>query len=477
MRNLKVLLLSMVVIGLMAGSAHALTWTGTNQTVAIELVDPNTGLPLTQSVTQIQYTVVAGDLPYINGQTISFTLINGTFQPGTAWNLRLWRIDGGGNHSIVANVFGVPSDNFVQFNVPAGGYAAGDTLYVAYDGPIPGSGDPPRDVNLNLAGTVGVGDNFQVRVRSIAPLPGGTTLSTDNLYTTVAQFAAAQAGVGIRTVDIAKDLKRFTVPPDTEDGLQTRAIGSTTLTNTPPTIPVTDLTGATVTFTLEGPMRGIATNGLTLRNAGGVSLGSFTIVGSTATLTIPLTTALTSSYLQANVDGTTPLAPRQIRLTSVMLNKGTSPQIKRDRALLPAAAVAFNWNLNGLAFRVSYLRDDPPLVTSVIRIEGVRETATRWFVWVTDNAGVEQVFPLTGLSVGPGQMRLISAADILSAAATAGFTINRTGFGATIVYDSKSLNFDDWNIYATQYVAGGYRNLPVQLGFGPFFSGLFWWAW
>lgn len=63
-----------------------------------------------------------------------------------------------------------------------------------------------------------------------------------------------------------------------------------------------------------------------------------------------------------------------------MLDQAASPQIRRDRSLLPAAGFAFVWDLNGLIFRVSYMRDMPGTMTSVIRVEGIRGTADLWFV-------------------------------------------------------------------------------------------------
>lgn len=301
--------MAVLAVGLMASGVQAIIWEGENQTIAVELVDPARGQALTQSVTQIQYTLDAGDLPFINGTTVSFTLTNGTFGPGREWDLRLWKIDSLGVHTIEANVFGAPAPGFVQFSVPPGAYSAGDTLYVAYVVEEPDLGAPPAGITFNLDGAVGVTDNFTVRMRSLSPLPLGTTMSTDALYTVIPQFAATQVAPEIRTVDIATGLTEFLSAPVLVDSWPTtRGFFDTTVDNTPPDIPVTDLTGATVTFTLQGPMAAIAS--LTLRDEADANIGTFTIAGSTATLTISLINALNASYLRVDIDGITPVAPR-----------------------------------------------------------------------------------------------------------------------------------------------------------------------
>lgn len=469
MKYLKILFLSMAVIGLTVSGAQALTNDGNAlggplpvevRTVAVERISPTTGytddyFAFITAVTNIQPV----------GAQINFTLSGGaTFAEPTL--IELW--DAGPDNipftiddaMILANPNTIGGGNsFISFTIPAayGPVAALQNVFIYRS---IGLVTPRLYINLPAALTTA----STVRMATASSV-AGELADTDTIYTVFQQFFCG-AIAGADAIDVNKDLKRFFAAAATD--LRSRTVGTFAFTNLGGSVTALNITNAQISFVLTGDMTGVSTIQLVNDNTT-TAVGTFAIGTGTASLNIPLPTSIGVNYdILITVNGTDILDDRAFNLN---ISIAAANDIVQGVTLMDAnngfavGAVqaglrAILWATNGTQFYFPYVRDDTTLgISTAIRIENVTGGAKNYWVLANNPATGKWTMIKSKVAFAAGGVVILLGSGIMTDAAAI-VTLPVTGFAARVVVDEINTG-RNVACYATQYIGGFYRHIPA----------------
>jgi hypothetical protein len=287
MKYLKILFLSMAMVGLIAVQAGALVNNdgvtagfATNpvvRTLAIEKVNPTTGYTDDYSHFNTRLTAV-----HAAGQTISFSLSGGaTFTQPTQLKLCFIAVVGTPHTATDAQLNAAPTtisgDNTSISYTLTAARAIGDVVYISKTCGVPVAGD----LYINVPAAMTAASIIRMAAASSVV---GEAADTDNVYTGFQQFTIGAVAGTVNVIDVNKDLKRFL--PATPNDVRSRW-GAFAVVNNAGTITALNFASSQVTITLTGDMTGI--NSIQLVNTGTTTLqGTFAIGTGTATATMGL---------------------------------------------------------------------------------------------------------------------------------------------------------------------------------------------
>jgi len=475
MRYLKILFLSMMVVGLMAVQAGALVNNDglTNQpqfnvappirTIAIERVNPTSGYIDDYSHFDVRFTVAQ-----LVGAQITFTLSGGaTFN--TPANFRLCNISvpatphTGTDAQLNAAPTTISGDNTSISYTLAATKAIDDTVYISRTCGAPIAGD----LYINVPAGLTAASVIRMSTASSTVNEAG---AASQIYGGWQQFRATAVPAAVNVIDVNKDLKRFV--PGAPNDVRSRT-NAFTVTNNAATISALNFAAAQVLMTLNGDMTGISSIQLVTTGTT-TAVGNFAIGTGTATATIGLPAIIAAGALDIlfTIDTTTVKDDRafNIGMTVSPANDIVQGVTLIDiNASLPVGPIwqgqrAIVWATNGVQFIVAYMRHDASLgISSSIRVENVCGAARNYWLLVNNPATGTWTMIKSKVPIAAGSTTVFLGSGIIADAlvATTPVTLPATGFATRVVVDELN-NPQNVAAFATQYIQGsGYRNLEV----------------
>jgi len=476
MRYLKILFLSMVVVGLIAVQAGALVnndgltagyaTAPLIRTVAIERVSPTTGYTDDYSHFDVRLTQATAA-----GQSISFSVSGGaTFNTPTALKLCNIAAQATPHTATDAQLQAAPTtisgDNTQISYTLAAPRAVGDVIYISKTCGIPVAGD----LYINLPAAMTAASILRV---STASSVVADAAATSTIYTGFQQFTIGAVGGTFNVIDVNKDLKIFL--PTAPNDVRSRW-GGFAVVNNAGTITALNFATAQVTITLTGDMTGITS--IQLVNTGLTTVvGTFAIGTGTATATIGLPGIIAAGGLDIliTIDNT---SIKDNRAFNLGMTVSTGNDIVKGVTLLDTNATALVgvvqpgnrailWVTNGVQFIVPYTRSDASLgISTSIRVENVCGAARNYWLLVNNPATGVWTMIKSKQPIAAGSVTIFTASGIMTDAAAI-VTLPATGFATRVVVDEVN-NPQNVAAYANQFIGGFYRTIQVLKNAGWF---------
>jgi len=487
MRYLKILFLSMAIVGLIAVQAGALvnndgltagfaTAPGI-RTLAIERVSPTTGYTDDYSHFNTRLTAATAA-----GQSISFSLSGGaTFTQPTQLKLCFIAVPGTPHTATDVQINAAPTtisgDNTSISYTLAGAQVLNDVLYISKTCNVPVAGD--LYINIPAAMT-----STSVLRMAAASSVAADAADTDTIYTGFQQFtlAACPAGIG-NVIDVNKDLKLFDVAAPNDVRSRWPGPPGFAVINNAGTIVALNFASSQATITLTGDMTGISS--IQLVNVGATTVvGTFAIGTNTATATIGLPGIIAAGALDIliTINNTTVKDDRPFNIgmtvsTGNDIVQGVTllnPNVVFAGAPVPPVCPGSReiaWATNGVQFIVAYMRHDASLgISSSIRVENVCSATRNYWLLVNNPSTGTWTMIKSKVPIAAGSTTVLLGSGIMADAllATTPVTLPATGFATRVVVDELN-NAQNVAAFATQFITGyGYRNLEVLKNAGWF---------
>jgi hypothetical protein len=466
MRYLKILFLSMVVIGLMTGSAFAGTVgntygvppTNTATTVATELF-PAAGYSKADHLKVFYNSTadfVANDVVTFTFSNVAltetaFNLCNATTDSATPVAAYLGSIDATSGVSTLIFRFSAPLANT-------------QTLYIAKACEVAGEYTTPANIldvkfpqlTATQNATVSAAATFGTGIS----IPGATAAAV-NLYTVQNQYSITAPALKTSTVDFAQDMKKIVVAaPDTATLATANSI---TLADSAPVLPAALVATDKAVLTLAASMSGIARICYDDAACLATSATRFTIdtVANTATYSRVLTTPAIGDLnhkLTFVVDGTTPLSERTFKLTALLDLTGAD---KLDRTLLSAVSY-FRLQVISAQYYIPLIGSVPASGRETyIKLQSKNTAAGANGVSVAILASDGSITATYSAgTITPGVPMLITGAQLVTAATNAGKTVDgAAGFAVIVTVNAPEA---DVFAYANMIEASGAKRIPVK---------------
>jgi hypothetical protein len=468
MRYLKILFLSMAVIGLMAGSVFAAAignGTGpvnTAVTMATELVGTSAGLKIADTG-EVYYKATNA---FVANDVITFTFSNVTIYDG-AFDLCI----AGSAVSQADYIGAIDATNGVSqllYRVAAAGIPAGQEVILV--GGVPCIAEPayttggqrlsvkfPQLTN-GVSATVSAGAVFGTGTT----IPGATATAV-NLYTVQNQYSAT-ATLTTDNIDFASDMKKIivaAVPALLDTGT------AFVFQDSAPAIGHTLVTSDKMDLTISGSMSGISRicwddaaclSGSTTKFT--INTGTNTATYSVLFATAPALTDFNGKAITFVVDGVTPLTERTFTVTGVM---NLTPTDQLDRTLLSAAEY-FKMALTTYQAICPFVKyNAAPSVQTWVRLTSsyisTGTEANKVKGTVLCGNGITSVVNLG--QIIPGTTLGILASDILTAAGAVCIpdAVALAGFPVTFTVNAPAVNVSG---VATMIQPEGMRAIPMK---------------
>jgi hypothetical protein len=484
MRYTKILFLSMVVVGLMAFQAGALTnITVVNRGIAIEKISTVTGFTDERGIGAPVAVRVDGAAGLVATDQVSFSLTGGaTFNNAAAMKICSGGVGLaiGGNDDIDLSVAGA------TLTVGGGGASLTFTLNAAV--PVNQVLYVARQCNTALA-TLYLGPQIVIPAGLAAPaVIRENTTTTDALeapaagssiiYTAFQQFTTSFAA-NFRVIDVNKDLLKFDGATALE--LQSRTMVFRTIFNNAAVgdIQAINIANAQVSISLTGDMTGVTS--IKLVNAGTTTtIADFALGTGVANATIGLAAMIGVNYdILFTINSTDIKDDRAFNLSmtiapandiiqgTTLVNPVTPQAIGAVAGVAPGQRILV-WATNGTQFIVAYTRSDPSLgISTAIRVENVTGAARNYWLLVNNPATGKWTMIKSKQPIAAGSTTIFTASGIMTDAAAI-VTLPATGFSTRVVVDEVN-NPQNVAAFATQFITGsGYRNLEVLKNAGWF---------
>lgn len=308
-----------------------------------------------------------------------------------------------------------------------------------------------QNATVSAAATFGTGTE----------IPGATATAV-NLYTVQNQYSIAAPGLKTSTVDFDQDMKKLVVAaPDTATLATANLI---TLADSNPALSAALVNTDQAVLTLAGSMSGIARICYDDATCPDGSTKKFTIdtAANTATYTRVLSTPAITDLnhgLTFVVDGITPLTDRTFKLTALLNLTGAD---KLDRTLLSAQDY-FRLALTAYQAQVAYVKQTTGVETYIRLNSSYVSTGTeanKVKATVLCGDGTQSVVNLGQIT--PGTSLLILGSDIKTEAGATCIsdTVAATGFPVIFTVNAPTANVSG---VATLLQPEGMRSIPVQV--------------
>jgi hypothetical protein len=471
MRYLKILFLSMVVIGLMAGSAFAIKdiqRSGVaSTTIATEIIDPSAGYTH-NAATSLTFTSEATIAAL---KKVVITLTNGTFTDIN--NLAF-----AGSIAATANLTSTTTDKRrAEFTLTFG--AVNTEVITISDSTLSGLTIGIDAGASSVSCTVATDDAAQTNPQKI----------NSAFYKAQQQFGLTSAFTAVvtDTIDVEENLLKLVV--NATAGSETTAtvaywaynIINTTgflVGSTGPDLAAVSYPNVNVNFTVTGKFDGISSVKIVDVTGTHAAIATLTISSdkTQATGSMKLTALIAAgAAIQFTVDGTTTLEDRKfsfgaslstaddVKVGTKIFNADSAAEseIASTGLYIAAGKDQLVWVINGLQFIASYVRQDTA-VTAVIRVENISSRATKvWFF--VNNVGKWKLVKTDDLA--DGGVLVKSGQALIDAALIVGVTLNgTTGFAVWGVVKGTPSDNKNITVYSSQQMIGvGFRPLPLQV--------------
>jgi hypothetical protein len=483
MKYLKILFLSLMVVGLMAGSAFAGTLATVSKSVASELIGAAAVVPVTAKA-PISYRPEVDLLP---GATFTLKVTNGKFNFAAAND---WLVVCAAGPAVVAkSAVLTTSIDTVLLTVQAGQSLASGTLYAIRSDPdgdcVAPLAEPVIEINANTV--AGTNVTVEVSASSVA----GATAAAVTSYTVSNQLSATLTPV-TSTIDFGAAMKNFKVVAGTpgstatmskagflvlsNEGLNNKlTTGATSITCATSSLAADDILNAAVSGTFTEVAK--TTSGAVVRNAAdGADIALATAVTATtttATVAVPgdnikiCGTGASSAdkttntrYIGITVDGTSTLIPRTF--TSALTFAGTGTNIKKSMAVIPAGTLSHTWGLDASRYYIPLVgRSSDGSRETYIKLQS-KSTAVGSngvLVAILANDGTIAATYNPG-TITSGVPMTITGAQLVDAATAAGKTVDGMAGFAVIV----TVNAPEADVFAYANIVDpfGAKRIPVK---------------
>ncbi|MDI6889846.1 MAG: hypothetical protein QMC83_02745 [Thermodesulfovibrionales bacterium] len=477
-RYFKVLVLAILAVGLMAGSAYGLKniqrqGNVDTTTIAKEIIDPSVGYTHV-GAGAIEFDISSG---IANGKKIVFTLTNGTLT-----NINSLKMCTSAHAAVTANLTSTTTDKRRAEFTATGAIAAGPDYYLT-------------DVACGAAQGLSIGIDANASAVTVTIATDDTNeatpqLSNTTFYKAQQQFGLNDCGSIIDTIDVEADLLKFLAA--------TTASGSDTVSHweggnglatgfkaasSGPTLAAVAYPNVNVNFKVSGNLVGLSsvilvdTKG-TPGTGDDVDIATLSInadkTEATGSMKLMDLTAKTVA-IKLTVDGSTTLEDRKLSIGATL---STADDVKVSTTLIDSTATTNTlisgavyivagkerviWDLNGLQFVAPYVRQDS-IVTSVIRAENASNKDSKIW-WFVNNGGIWKLVKTDNFT--NGSVLLKTGQALIDDAAAAGVTLDATkGFSVWgVVKTTDEGNRKNITVYGSQQLLGGpFRPLPVQV--------------
>ncbi len=471
MRYLKILFVSMVVIGLMTGSALAASLNAGNTTVASELV-PAAGAPVPGGVN----TAYQPTGPVAATTQIKVSLTNGTFAAG-----QIDLCDSWGNSYLAGPVTTVAGATSVTMTLTVP--LASGTVYNFQ--PAACVAGPVALTNVNIAAGA-VGGSVVTMTVDNALNPGDPNIyATAPVTTLVDQFSIELTPV-TSVIRFAGGMRDFagtiTTSTNTFVLLSNETIGTRVITGLPDNVSclspmsggggkdfrytATPGTGnnfsGVATFTFSGAVTGVVIDNVIATgdaSATGVVTGLVnTRVCGSATPAATKALAGNRNSLILTVDGTTVITPRTYNIKIDTVEGG---EILAAARTLFGPALGWTWRLDATQYYIPLIGSVPPGRETYIKLQSKSTAAGTNGVSVailaSDGTITATYSPGT---ITSGTPMTITGAQLVAAATAAGKTVDgAAGFAAIITVNAPEA---DLFVYANMIDAAGAKRIPVK---------------